>query len=588
VSQRRVGGSCYKRKEFVPLLLPKDISPRVFHGLCLLLALIKLWLVRAHLVMVTMTPHDDLLFIRHAENILNGKWLGDYNQLTLIKEPFFPLFIALSQWLSLPLLFSIHLFYVLACWLFIVAVRPLASNRLALLFCFLLLLLNPGSYNYPAIGRIFQLSIYAPLALVVMSCLLGLAIRAFGPIRLALIWSLALGVAVSIFWITRGESIFLIPSLALVFLYLFCIAKGATPLKRWGRPLLFCLLPVLLLLGTVQTVRHINMVHYGVPAVIEIVTPEFEAAYGGLLRIITKDDRQFIPVTRAARFQAYEISPTFRKIKDHLDGPVGMRWQSLAGENEIPAAFFIWAFRDSVAAAGYYDSGAKVLGFYRQMGEEIAGACDAGRLECRTFSSSLVPPWRPEYNALVLPTVYSVLKKTVTYDGFNGMADHFRNAVPKELMQLFAEVTGEKLLSSKRGGEDAYPYYFTHLNREKMRILGQLGHIFQIVTPPLALAALVLLLVNLIRAWRRRHLPLLTVFSVAAATGVMGITAVMTLLAITSYSEIARVMHVSFPLLLLFISGVFLDFLTPWPNPTIQPAESANLLHSPQPQPSRQ
>lgn len=572
----------------MPLPLPKDISPRAFHGLCLFLALVKLWLVRAHLVMVTMTPHDDLLFIRHAESILNGKWLGDYNQLTLIKEPFFPLFIALSQWLSLPLLFSIHLFYVLACWLFVVAVRPLVNHRLSLLFCFLLLLLNPGSYNYPAIGRIFQLSIYAPLALVVMSCLLGLAIRAFGPIRPALRWSLALGVAVSIFWITRGESIFLMPSLALVFVYLFRVAKGATPLRRWGRPLVLCLLPVLLLLGTVQTVRHINLVHYGVPAVIEIVTPEFESAYGGLLRIITKDDRQFIPVTRAARFQAYEISPTFRQIKDNLDGPVGMRWQSLAGENEIPAAFFIWALRDAAAASGFHDSGTKALDFYRQMGQEIADACDGGKIQCRNFSSSLVPPWRPEFNALVLPTVYSVLKKTVTYDGFNGMADHFRNAVPKELMKLFAEVTGEKLLSSKPGGEDVYPYYFTHLNREKMRILGQLGHFFQIVTPTLALVAVLLLLVNLARAWKRRHLPLLTVFSLSAATGVMGITAVMTLLAITSYSEIARVMHVSFPLLLLFISGVFLDTLGPWPSPVVQAAESANLRNTPQPQPSRQ
>jgi hypothetical protein len=572
----------------VPLLLPKDISPRVFHGLCLLLAVIKLWLIRAHLVMVTMTPHDDLLFIRHAENILNGRWLGDYNQLTLIKEPFFPLFIALSQWLSLPLLFSIHLFYVLACWLFVVAVRPLAGNRLALLFCFTLLLLNPGSYNYPAIGRIFQLSIYAPLALTVMSLLLGLAIRAFGPLRQALAWSLALGVAVAIFWITRGESIFLMPSLTLVFFYLFCIAKGPTLLKRWGRPLLLCLLPSLLLLGTVQMVRQINQAYYGVPAVIEIVTPEFASAYGGLLRIITKDDRQFIPVTRAARFQAYEISPTFGKIKDQLDGPVGIRWQSLAGENEIPAAFFIWAFRDSVAAAGYHDSGEKALDFYRQMGAEIATACDAGRLHCRTFSSSLVPPWRPEYTALILPTAYSVLEKTVTYDNFNGMADHFRNAVPRELMKLFAEVTGEKLLSSKRGGEDVYPYYFTHLNREKMRILDQLGHFFQIVTPTLALSALVLLLLNLVRAYRRRHLPLLTVFSIAAATGVMSITAVMTLLAITSYSEIARVMHVSFPLLLLFISGVFLDSLGRWPDPAIHSDENTHRLYSPQPQPSRQ
>ena len=542
--------------------LQKDISPKTLRFLCFFLAATKLWLVRAHLVMVTPTPHDDLLFIRLAESILNGQWLGEYNQLTLIKEPFFSLFIAASHWLSLPLLFSIHLFYILACWLFVVAVRPLVQSRLLLLFCFLLLVLNPGSYNYPAIGRIFQLAIYAPLALTVMSLLLGLAIRAFGPIRSALAWAFSFGLAVSIFWITRGESVFLVPSLALVFLYLFVIAKGQTVFTRWRRPLLLCLIPLLMTLAAVQAVRQINQAYYGVPAVIEIVSPEFESAYGGLLRIITDEDRRFIPVARKARMEAYQVSPTFREIKEHLDGPVGARWQSLAGDSDIPAAFFIWAFRDSVAAAGYHQSGSKALDFYRRMGEELSAACDAGQLQCRSFSSALVPPWRPEYNALILPTVYSVLEKTVTYDGFNGMADHFRNLAPRELMKLFADITGEKLLSSKPGGEDVYPYYFTHLNREKMRILEQLGHFFQVFTPPLTVAALLLLLFNLWRAWRRRHLPLLTVFSLAAATGIMGITAVMTLLVITSYSEIARVMHVSFPLLLLFISGVMLDTAT--------------------------
>lgn len=565
----------------------KDISPATFTSLCFVLALLKLWLVRAHLVMASFTPHDDLLFIRLAENILNGNWLGDYNQLTLIKEPFFPLFIAISQWLSLPLLFSIHLFYVLSCWLFIVAVRPLASHRGALLACYVLLLLNPGSYNYPAVGRIFQLSIYAPLALTVMSLLLGLVIRAFGPLRQALAWSCAFGVAVSIFWVTRGESIFLMPSLAMGLAFIFFTARGPSHLRRWWRPLVLSVIPLVLLVGTVQLVRFVNKVYYGVPAVIEIVTPEFESAYGGLLRIISSEDRRFIPVAREARFKAYAASPTFREIKEHLDGPVGQNWQSLSGDTDIPAAFFIWAFRDAVAAAGYHQSGAKALDFYRRMGEELSRACDNGTLQCRSFSSALVPPWRPEYNALVLPTVVSVLHKTLTFDGFNGMADNFRNLVPKDVMKIFADVTGEKLLSSKRGGEDVYPYYFTHLNREKMRILEQLGHLYRVITPWLSLAAAALLLYNLWSAWKRRRLSLLTVFSVAALTGVMGITAVMTLLVITSYSEIARVMHVSFPLLLLFICAVFLDRMPERREaPADAAAETATSLPG-QPQPPR-
>ncbi len=541
-------------------IFKKDTSPKAYRLTCLLLVLIKIWLIRAHLVMVTLTPHDDLLFIRHAESLLKGQWLGDYNQLTLIKEPFYPMFIALSNWLSLPLLFSEHLFYAISCGVFIWAIGPLVRQRIVLLGAFLFLLFNPGSFNYPAVGRIFQLAIYAPLAILVVSLLLGMAIRATAPLRTALGWSCGLGTALSIFWITRGESIFLMPSVGMVFLFI-CITVGGKNLKDWRRPLLLCALPFVLMWGTIQTVQQINKSQYGVPAVNELLTPEFESAYGGLLRIKSNEERQFFPVVRDARVQAYAVSPTFREVEKHLDGPVGMGWLTLAGADDIPAAFFVWAFRDSVAAAGYHSSGTKALEFYRKMGAEIDAACDAGTLQCRARVTSLVPPWRPEFNALILPTISAVIEKTLTFEAFNAHTDHFRNAIPREMMTLFSNVTGENLLSSKPGGSDVYPDYITHLNREKCRILGQIGHAYQIIIPYLFAVSLLLLLFNLGVGVKKRRLTLMTLLSVSSLGGMLSITAVMTLLTITSYSEIARVMHVSFPLVLIFIISVFLDIM---------------------------
>ena len=540
--------------------LKKDISARTYHLTCLVLVLIKLWLVRAHFVMVTLTPHDDLLFINHADSLLSGNWLGEFNQMTLIKEPFYPMFIALSNLLSLPLLLAEHLLYALACWIFVWAVGPLVRQKILLLAAFLFLLLNPGSYNYPAVGRIFQLAIYAPLALIVMSLLLGMAIRATAPWRTALGWSCGLGIGLAVFWITRGESIFLMPSVALIFLFIF-VSTGGRKVQSWGRPLLLCLLPLIFMFAAVQLIKHKNNVHYGVPSVIELTTPEFEAAYGGLLRIISDEDRQFYPVVREARVKAYSVSPTFRQIEQYLDGPVGEKWINFIGDNDIPAAFFIWALRDSVAAAGFYSSGANVLDFYRKMGEEIDAACLSGELQCRPRLTSLVPPWRPEYNALVIPTIFSVMQKTLLFDGFNAHTDHFKSGAIKEPMVLFGNVTGERMLSSQRGGHDVYPEYITHLNREKCRILDQIGHAYQVITPPLFIVALLLFLYTFAVAVKKRRLPLMTVFSMASLAGISGITAVMTLLTITSYSEIARVMHVSFPLVLLFIISAFFDIL---------------------------
>lgn len=543
-------------------IFKKDISPKVYRLSCLLLVLIKLWLIRAHLIMVTLTPHDDLLFIRHAENLLNGQWLGDYNQMTLIKEPFYPMFIAISNWLSLPLLFSEHLFYAIACCIFVWAVGPLVRQRTVLLAAFLFLLCNPGSFNYPAVGRIFQLAIYASLAIIVMGMLMGMAIRATAPWRTALGWSCGLGVALAIFWITRGESIFLIPSVLLVFLFI-CITLGGKNLKNWGRPLLLCVLPFIFMWTTVQIVEHINKAHYDISAVNELLTPEFESAYGGLLRIKSKEERQFFPVVHDARVQAYAVSPTFREVEQYLDGPVGAGWMRLSGNTDIPAAFFVWAFRDSVAAVGHHYSGTEALAYYRKMGEEIDAACESGKLECRPRwrSSSLVPAWHQEYNAQILPAIYTVFKKTVTFDGFNASTEQYRNLIPRDMMFLFGNITGEDMLSSKLGGSDIYPDYVTHLNREKCRILEQIGHAYQMIIPYLFPLSFLILLFNLAVGVRKKRLNLMTIFSLSSLGGVLSITAIMTLLTITSYSEIARVMHVSFPLVILFIICVFFDLM---------------------------
>jgi hypothetical protein len=53
----------------------------------------------------------------------------------------------------------------------------------------------------------------------------------------------------------------------------------------------------------------------------------------------------------------------------------------------------------------------------------------------------------------------------------------------------------------------------------------------------------------------------MTIFSIATLGSIFSITFVMTLLTITSYSEIGRVMQVSIPLILLFILSVFLDVM---------------------------
>src|SRR5688500_11594314 len=59
--------------------------------------------------------HDDLLFVRLAENLRKGDWLGGYDSLTLAKGAAFPMFMALNSLTPLPLKFTEHAAYLGAC-----------------------------------------------------------------------------------------------------------------------------------------------------------------------------------------------------------------------------------------------------------------------------------------------------------------------------------------------------------------------------------------------------------------------------------------------------------------------------------------
>ncbi len=536
---------------------------RIFIALSLVLVGFKLWLVTAHYLMATTTPHDDLLFVSQAHEILGGNWLGPYNQLTLIKGPFYPLFIALSYYLNIPLLLSQQLLYLFACSLAVLAISPLIKQKWLLFLFFALLLLNPFSYNYPAVGRVLRLGIYMSLGLATFSCFLGLAVRRKGSWHKSLAWSLGAGLFLAAFWHTREESIWLVPALLLLMLpaviYLFRL-----PRLRMLLMASIYMLPLIMVFGAHHLLKTINQEHYQIAATIELETPEFKSAYGGLLRIESDQWRQYFPVVRDVRQQAYLASPAFQELQPYLDGEVGAKWQNLCGCDDIPAAFFIWAFRDSVAAAGYYASGSDALGFYRRMGEEIDQACADGALKCQPRVTSLIPAWHREFNRLFLPTLHSVVRKIVSFADFSASTEDMISQGREGILFMYEIVTREKLLPSKKDIIASYPAYYLHLDSEKIRILNDIGSGYQAFTAPLFWASFIAYLLILGRSLLKRELSILMVAATAALGGIMSIAFILSLLSITSYSEIERAMHSAYPMVLIFMAMVILEAFTLW------------------------
>src|SRR6266851_3550357 len=175
------------------------------------LVLLRLWLGSRLHVTPKVAPHDDLLFLDQAKALLDGQWLGKLDALTLIKGPFYPLFIAATQVAGIRLIAAEQWFYVASCGLFAVALTPWVPSRW---------------------GRA-----------------LALAVRTA--------WALGLGFALSAFWLTREEGIWIVPSL-LALASIAVLQLRGWPAARAKTLLHAAVIPAFLLVASIDGVIVTN------------------------------------------------------------------------------------------------------------------------------------------------------------------------------------------------------------------------------------------------------------------------------------------------------------------------------------------
>ncbi|MCB1814636.1 MAG: hypothetical protein KDK04_23375, partial [Candidatus Competibacteraceae bacterium] len=197
--------------------------------------IIKIYLTDAQgLIAFAQHIHDDALFVNLANAILSGHWLGDYDQYTLIKGPFYPLWIALCNVVNLPLTYSHQLLYIISCAWAVYALRPLLKGHTIWQFAFYsVLLFNPISYQFDVFPRVIRDGIYTPLTLMLVGFCFGLLLRINTSKTQAILWSLGYGLCLSAFWLTREEGIWILPLLLPMMAYTIwkCIGQS-NPVQR--------------------------------------------------------------------------------------------------------------------------------------------------------------------------------------------------------------------------------------------------------------------------------------------------------------------------------------------------------------------
>src|SRR6266404_5032178 len=276
-----------------------------------LLALVffKLWVVHTEEIYGSSTEYDALWYVGSAKH---WYWGAPYSWTAFVRPCAYPLFIAVVHFFGIPLRIAIELAQMAGYAVLIAALRKAAVPRALCLVIFALMILHPAAllYNNHSMSDSFYTAIL-PLALG--GSLLTLFTRKFSHA----VWT---GVAYAVLWNTREES-FLIPVILAVFFALALFQRGEGPTRK--AHFVFWLKRTAALVATLgillTAVYSANRRAFNSFAKSDMSSPAFEKVFKALLRIKPSHSRRYISVNMEALRMAYEVSPTFARLKPQVE-----------------------------------------------------------------------------------------------------------------------------------------------------------------------------------------------------------------------------------------------------------------------------
>jgi hypothetical protein len=528
----------------------------VFLFLISTLTIFKLWLfwgLRLHVE--SGQSFDDALYIQLANAIINNEWLGAYNNLTLSKMPGYPLWIAFNHSIGLPLLFTQQLLYVIAGLIFLVPLRKVINNPTLLLVFYTVYLLNPAIET-----RVMREGIYPALSVLVFAALVGSYVYREKILQLFL-WSVFLGLSLSMLWLTREEGIWIIPSLIIIMGYtIFQLYQTYKLSGNFFKRFVFLVLPFVVLLTSILTIAAQNKTYYGDHTLIEINSKPFTSAYGALSRVKHPQWKRYLPVPEDVRKKIYAVSPAFKEIEPFLEGEVGKRWVPLTCRfyphtcPDIGGAWFMWALREAVSYSGYHQSATKAKEYYQRLATEVNSACEKDFLDCLPPRETLVSPYHPEYIKVGIKTFCAGVKRIISLPIPVYVYSEFAHSLGTEYgLKIFNEITHNPVsaITEAKSNYEA----LTALDVTKLDISKRIEWIYRSLLPacyvivPLFMLCLFISLLN-------RKITILLVVNMSILAGLTSRLIILTMIDVSSFPTLFNwwaYLVPFYPLLLVFL-----------------------------------
>jgi hypothetical protein len=464
-------------------------------------------------------PHDDTLGVRVAKNILDGNWLGQWDNLILAKPPGYSIYLSIAHIFP----FEITVFnQILVCAIALLFSRLLHGifldqrkyGELVSFLCFTYIIFNPYFFSVE-MSRVYRTSTHAIfiLGFLVLGFSLFNCVNRFTSglisfdtfkrrvrahvISMALLYSFLILLRTESYWILLSTFSVGFVLCAVLYIQIREQKVKAKQLRNLAPAML--LLSVVAYLVPISFIGQLNNTKYGSSLIENYYSGNFANAIKDWQRVEEgKDPRAYIVVSNEQRSAVYKISPSAASLKPYLDLRPGESWLGQACNSPIrlcdnSGAWFPWFLRDAVISSGLVSNESDFQNFFRQISVDIKKACENGKLTCGPIGLGVGA--KPLMD-LPFKTIFSysldnsldVLKSSMTPNGSVSNPDQF--GAPTDVIQMYHEVVNYDLNESQQGVKPNYAWELDFLQRAFSWING---------------LAYVLALLGYLFAWKHRN-----------------------------------------------------------------------------------
>lgn len=388
---------------------------------------------RLPIYIISDLPHDDAWIVTRAIYFLQGEWMGPYNQYTLIKGVFSPLLLAVSIGLGVTFQGLNIALYCFSCVIFLIAISPTLKRKWIQLLCLAILLFNPITYALQTGQRVYRNGLCQWQLMLIFGCTIAMLLRRKSNWKCLLKWGILDGLALGAFVQTREDYVWIYPFVLVstIVMIIMCLNKT----KKISVKIFTLLVPIMLTILSNGMVGFINNIYYGAP----IINDRDSGNYAKVMQdlyLISSDPKEdklyqsdayqhlYYNIYTSTVEKAMAVSPTLSSAAQPIRNAIAMwaNWDGLHAPQPI-ADHILFAIRDGVKGAGYYQTLPKTEAFYGKVHKELQVAFKNGTLKKRGISiSAMAAPLEKGDIAKTVALLNSAVHSVVNFDGVSSAA----------------------------------------------------------------------------------------------------------------------------------------------------------------------